>query len=689
LRTSRGRNGEDDRVTSSPCTAPASGQAGREAAGRDGDRRYLPVLIAIGALAAVLYSWNLDSAGYPPFYSMAVQSMAVSWKALAFGALDPRATVTIDKLAGSFVPQALAVRLFGFHAWSLALPQVVEGVAAVLVFHRVVRRWTGSARAGLLGCTMLALTPVVASMFEHAMEDGALIFCLVMAADRYQYAVIHGRLGSLVLAGVWVGVGFQAKMLEAWLILPAMAVGYLVCAPLPRSRRAAHLTVAGLATLAVSLSWILLYTFTPAADRPYIDGTTNNNAFSMVFGYNGLSRLGVHVPGALSGESAANLQKAMEQLGVPPGAVRGFTSLGTDGWGKLFGTGLGPEVGWLYPLAALALAAGLWWTRRAARTDVLRGGFVFWGLWFATGIVVFSAMSIPHTAYLSLLAPPVCALSAAGLAMYWRTWLVPLAVAGETVWTVYLARTYSGFLPWLTPAVIALAGAALLLPASLFLVERSGKSPEAVRRPWRLWTPRAVAVLGTSAMLATPFAWALSTFDVAYAGSALDSTAGPVRIGLLAGGSSPLARQARQLSTYLVTRESDMDAAQNALLSYVERSHPPGTRYAFATDDWLLAQPYVDGSGAPVLPMGGFSGLVPTPSLPTVQREVRSGQLRYFLLHAPGSFDIGFLFGSVGGGPTVQAVDSWVRSACAPVPSTAYGEPPLTGAPILYRCPGG
>ena len=140
-------------------------------------------------MAAVLYARNITQAGFAPFYSVAVKSMSVSWKAFFYGAFDPKATITIDKLAGSFLPQALSARIFGFSAWSVALPQVIEGVVAVLVMYRVVRRWAGVA-PGLLAAGIFTLTPIAASMFGHSMEDGALTMCLVLAADAYQRAIM-------------------------------------------------------------------------------------------------------------------------------------------------------------------------------------------------------------------------------------------------------------------------------------------------------------------------------------------------------------------------------------------------------------------------------------------------------------------------------------------------------------------
>jgi 4-amino-4-deoxy-L-arabinose transferase-like glycosyltransferase len=76
-----------------------------------------PALLGIAAAASVLFAWNIASAGFAPVYATAVKSMSQSGKAFLYGAFDPAATITIDKLAGSFLPQALSARIFGFHRW--------------------------------------------------------------------------------------------------------------------------------------------------------------------------------------------------------------------------------------------------------------------------------------------------------------------------------------------------------------------------------------------------------------------------------------------------------------------------------------------------------------------------------------------------------------------------------------------
>ena len=509
-----------------------------------------PALLGIAAVAALLFAWNIADAGLAPFYSVAVKSMSVSWKAFFYGALDPKATITIDKLAGSFAPQALSARIFGYHPWSLALPQIIEGVIATLAMYRVVRRWAGPV-PGLLAAGIFALTPIAASMFGHSMEDGLLTMCLVLAADAYQRAVMEARLRSLLWSGFWVGVGFQAKMLQAWMVLPALAIGYLVAAPVPVRRRLGQLGVATVVMLAVSLSWIALYTFTPAQDRPYVDGSTNNSAISMVFGYNGLERFGISVPGAVTsgpgvsgGAGAGRSAAAASPEGPVNGAAPGGTGTGTapggtapggsgtgfggapgtgpgagagagnaaapatgtggagggtggfaapnavragragfgQGWTKLLGSEFGPQVGWLYPLAALALIFGLLWTWRARRTDQVRGGFVMWGVWLLTFGLIFSKMSsIPHTAYVASLAPPLAALSAAGIVMFWRYfrsgdprgWVLPVAVAAEAAWALFLWRDYGSFLPWLRIVIVVAAVIGIGLMVAVRLTRRA------------------------------------------------------------------------------------------------------------------------------------------------------------------------------------------------------------------------
>jgi 4-amino-4-deoxy-L-arabinose transferase-like glycosyltransferase len=249
-----------------------------------------PLLLAIAAVAATGYLWGIRSnQSVSDFYGAAVYSMAKSWHNWLYGAFDPAGTITIDKIPLAFQVQALFVRVFGFHNWVLALPQAIEGVLAVLVLYRVVRRWAGPV-AGLLAAAVLTLTPINAALDRGTQADALLVLLLVLAADAWQRALDNGRPRDLVLSGAWVGLAFQVKMAQAWAVLPVFAIPYAIAAAGPVRRRVGRLAVAGAVTVAVSFAWIALVTLTPAADRPYVDGSTNNSAFAMVFGYNLLTR---------------------------------------------------------------------------------------------------------------------------------------------------------------------------------------------------------------------------------------------------------------------------------------------------------------------------------------------------------------------------------------------------------------
>jgi 4-amino-4-deoxy-L-arabinose transferase-like glycosyltransferase len=687
-----------------------------------------PILLVIAAIATAMYSWNITSAGYAPFYSSSVKSMSVSWKAWLFGAMDPGATITLDKIPGSFAIQALSARIFGFNEFAVTLPQVIEGVIAVLVLYRVVRRWAGPA-AGLIAAGLFTFTPVVASMFGHSMEDGALTCCLVLAADRLQYGVTQGRLRSLIWAGFWVGVGFQMKMMQAWMVLPAFALVYLLSAPGPLRRRLWHTLAAGAVCIAVSLTWVVMMEVVPASDRPYVDGSTNNSAIAMVFGYNGLERFGINLPGAVvdslgsggsgggggagagrggfgggergsfgdfpqrGGQGAegasgfpggaggagtgAGAGAGAEGREFPGGAGRsgggfaggggggGFGGAGTSSkWLKLFEGRFANQIGWMIPLALLSIVLGLWSRRRAERTDVLRSGFMLWGGWLVVIGLIFSEMgSIPHTAYMSTLAPATSALSGAGMVLLWRAyrrgerlgWVLPAAVAGQTAWTWDLWSGYAGFASWLRWLGVLVAGAAFV---ALIVARLQGR----VRT--RITAIAAAAALAT--MGVGTVAWASTAFNAKDDGSSFDASAGPQGGGGLGAGGG-------------LTASGTLTGDQSKLWTYVS-ARQDGAEYPLATIGWMNAQDYILATGAKVLPIGGFSGLVPEPSVSAFTQLVQQGQVHYVLTGGAGIGGGGGGGGFAGGSTTTDTaatadtqIQSWVQAHCTAVPSTDYG----------------
>ncbi|MBZ4018509.1 glycosyltransferase family 39 protein, partial [Streptomyces purpurogeneiscleroticus] len=259
---------------------------------RPADPRWArPGLLLLLAVTAALYLWDLGASGYAnQFYSAAVQAGSESWKAFFFGSSDAANSITVDKPPAALWPMALSVRLFGLGGWQILVPEALMGVATVGVLYATVRRRFG-AGAGLLAGGALAITPVAALMFRFNNPDALLCLLMVCAIACVLRALEDARTKWLVLAGLCFGLAFLTKTLQAWLILPPLAVVYAVCAPTTVRKRIGQLLLAGVALLVSGGWWVALVELWPAASRPYIGGSQNNSFLELTFGYNGLGRI--------------------------------------------------------------------------------------------------------------------------------------------------------------------------------------------------------------------------------------------------------------------------------------------------------------------------------------------------------------------------------------------------------------
>ncbi|MFD0534112.1 glycosyltransferase family 39 protein [Actinomadura luteofluorescens] len=409
----------------------------------------------------------------------------------------------------------LTARVLGFGTWSLLLPQVAAGVAAVAVLYTTVRRAFGHA-AALTAAAVLALTPITVAINRDNNPDTLLVLFLVAAAWACQRAVDTGRLRPLLLAAFLVGCGFNTKMLQAFLVVPALALAYLVAARPRPARRVAHLLATGAVLAASSLWWTLLVDAVPARSRPYIGGSTDGTAWDLVIGYNGLGRI-LGQGGGPGGRGG-------------PGGGGGFG--GQSGAGRLFNDILGGQISWLIPFAVLALAAGLVLLRRRPRTDPARAALLLWGGWLAVHYVVFSfAQGTFHPYYSTAMAPAIAALTGAGavlLARAHRTsrawaWVLPSGVAVTGAWAFVLLDRTPSWNPWLRWAV---AAATALAVAALIAGRVSG----------RAGTRATVAglALAAAAGLAGPGAYAVAAASTTSNGT--NPLAGPASGGGLGGG---------------------------------------------------------------------------------------------------------------------------------------------------------
>ncbi|MGH3268764.1 MAG: ArnT family glycosyltransferase [Trebonia sp.] len=572
----------------------------------------------------------MAGASVEPFYGAAARSMSESWHDFIFGAFDPAGIVTVDKLPGALWVQALSLRIFGFHIWALVLPQVVEGVLTVLVLYRAVRRLAGPA-AGLTAAAVLAVTPVTVLLSRGNVSDSLLILLLVLAADAASAALLTGSLRQLLIAGVWVGLAFQAKMIQAWLVLPALAAAYLLAAPATRLRtRCAHVALAGLVAAVVSLSWMTAVSLVPSQDRPYVDGSANDSVYTQVFDYNGLGRLTGKWT-TVAGPPSPLLVQAVESGQVLTAETFGIK----PSWHRLLAGPFGADGGWLLP-AAVAAALGVFISRRRrGRRDPLRAAFVLWGGWWLILAVFFSVGTYLNSYYIAALVPAVAALCGVGI-----------AAIGPRPWPARVRLI-------VTATVLGCAG------YGAYLMSGTVSAPVAL-------TVVAVIVAATAAVqLLLPAAGkARQLTAVAFAGAAVLLLPAAASVSSVIRGLGPFDTPFESSTT--AHRNQSLAAAAPALTAAVQRLElltPPGDAF-FGADTSGFATNYILYSGREVLPIGGYLGNVPAPTLAALQADISRGYVRVFVLPVS----------PPGPDPRVR----WIESNCTKVP------PPPNRRPVPY-----
>ena len=620
--------------------------------------------VAVLGLAAGLRLWRLDQNGFDnEYYAAAVRSMMASWHAFFYNSFDPAGFVSVDKPPLALWIQVASVKLFGFHPLAVLLPQVLEGVAAVAVLSHLVRRHRGAA-AGLLAGLFLALTPIAVAVDRSGNTDTGLVLVVLLASWALLVAAERGHPGFLLLAMALIGLGFNVKMLAAFVILPTFAAVYWLGAAAPWRRRLADLVLGGLVLAAVSLPWMVAYDLTPAARRPFVGSSPQNSMIDLAVGHNGVGRfvrLWRTGRPASADETAARRRASAPITGPAEGYARLFVRAPV---GPLrLGDGLlAAQAEWLLPLALVG-AIGLGRGRARPPLTPAQLGLLLWIGWTLTYAVVYSAAGgIFHFYYLATLGPPLAALAAIGVLDLWRRYrdgrAAAVGLAGAllvtAMWQVYV---HTAGLPAVSDewqrrlpigALLAVVLAAGMLLARLL---RRGEPPGVgVAERLAVW-------VGLGALLVMPAAWALSS--VLVRGVAVIPSAD---IGRLRSPSPTPTLRAR-------ARVGEV-ADRRQLIAFL-RANRHGERFLLATPSAQLASPLIVATGQPVMAMGGFHGLDPILTPERLAGLVAEGQVRFVML---GELSIASrLMGAESAG---RALADWIRANGAPVDPALWSESP-------------
>lgn len=653
-------------------------------------RVFLVLILILSAFLTVFKIWKL---GYSnEFYAASVKSMLTSWKNFFFVSLDPGGWVTVDKPPVSLWVEAAFAKIFGFYGWSLILPNCLAAVGTVWILYRTVRRPFGET-AGLISALVLALSPVFIVISKTNNTDSILIFFMVCSAWAMFRAVEEKKTGYLILSMVFLGVAYNAKSLEAYLILPALAAAFLFVPGMRLRKKLLSLGAGLLVLAAVSLSWSAAVDLTPAENRPYVDNSSSNSELELAFQYNGVERIfgqmrnffgggsgngnpdfaggerpsgtlredgdraslssGGNPDGGAPGRGAEG-REGTSGLGNPGGAGLGngmFNGGGEPGALRLFNTTLGGQDDWLLPFglfSILAFLVSVWKDKERKNRGKLISALLFWGGSTLTMAVYFSVSEFFHPYYLSVMAPFLAALCGIGFSLMGKLYpgkgasgfLLPAALAVTAAVEAVMLKEYAFHEEILIPAVLSAAGIPALILTLLRVLPRTSA------KAGRGKLSAVLAGIAFAGLLTAPAVW--TGYSVANLNfNAVIPTAGPsagesagrgMRTGGVAGGegAAPEAGQER----------SD---GNTELIRFLEQNNT-GEKFLVAVPSASEAEPIILSTGKPVMAVGGFSGTTRTLTVTKLKSMVESGEIRYYLLGGEG-----------GRGGGTDEVSEWVR----------------------------
>jgi 4-amino-4-deoxy-L-arabinose transferase-like glycosyltransferase len=642
------------------------------------------ILVAIALLAGYLNMFNIwQEQIVNGYYTAAVTSMLQSFHNFFFASFDPAGYVTVDKPPVTFWIQTISAYIFGVHGWSVILPQALAGVGSVLLMYFLIKPTFGKMSARLASL-VFACTPIAAAVSRTNNVDSMLVFTLVLATWMLFRGIRSNKWGWVVGAFAMIGVAFNMKMLQAYMVVPAFYLFYIFASKVNWKSKLKVLTGASAALIALSLSWAVIVDSIPADKRPYMGSSQTNSVLELAFGYNGVSRLtGNQGPGGGGGGArpdGGQMQQGdggtqngtnaaggdgLTQDGQMPntdgqvvsgdgqGAPGGFPdgggpggrnggggafNTGTAGPLRLFQSALSGQISWLIPFAAFGVLALLVGIRRKKPFTGKQFETLFWLAWLLPAAVFFSVAGFFHQYYLIMLAAPIAALAGAGWTELWnhyrersgwKMWLLPAAIAVTTAFEVYIIYPYNQQIGAGWAIGVGAAGAA----AALILVLASKKEKLAHK----------AAILGLLALLAAPMYWAAT--PLLYGGNSMLPEAGP---------------SLKQSSGMGGSRMGGSSEVNSKLLDYVT-SNNTGETYLFAVSRATEASSYIIKTGKAVMAMGGFSGSDPILTVDKLKEMVQNKEIKYFLISSGG-----------GGGSTSSELTTWIKEHSTEIPKSEY-----------------
>jgi 4-amino-4-deoxy-L-arabinose transferase-like glycosyltransferase len=608
-------------------------------------------IVFILLLSLILHFTYLTQDGLANlYYAAGVKSMMMNWHNFFFVSFDPGGFITIDKPPLGFWLQTLSAMIFGFKGWSLILPQALGGVISVYLVYVLVKRYYGVG-AGLISGLTLALTPIFVAASRNNTIDGLLTMTLLFAAFVFLPSTEGLKLRKLLLAFFLIGVGFNIKSLEAYMILPAFYLTYLFAQHGEYKKKVLHLIAATLVLIISSLPWFITVDSVSPERRPYVGSSENNSELELAIGYNGLGHFlgyGVKVPGRQGQITPPRV--APSPNNAPPGNSKQLGTrvgeTGAPGAFRLFNRQVGGQIGWMLPVALIGVVISLYQYRRAMPFEKSNTALLFWSCWLIPQVVFFSVAQGFHRYYLVVMAPGVAALVGIcySILANWiisegkKRYTLPIAFLITIGIQIWILSQYNEW-RWMLSVVAGTGVFALILLAWLVQSDRMRQSNK---------YKQLVLIVGIVSLLIGPFAWAIT--PVLYgAGNPSFPFAGP-----------DLNPELKQMNApgKMPNLSGMFMGVNTSKLEDFLMAHRTGEKYLVAVPNAHIAAPIILDTGEPVITYGGFMGSEKILDAEKLQEFVESGQLRYVILGSSFSEQ--------------PEIDAWVSSHGTLVPDSEW-----------------
>lgn len=557
-------------------------------------------LLFVLFLSTVLNLANITKEGYGNnYYAAGVKSMTMNLKNFFFVSFDPSGFVSMDKPPVGFWIQTIFAKILGFHGFSILLPQVVAGVVSVYLVYHIVKLAFGKS-ASLLSALFLAVTPVFVAASRNNTIDNLVVVTLLFSLVVFTKAVEKCDTNSLYISLILVGIGFNIKMLQAYMILPAIYITYLLSKATTLKKKIITLLIGTMILITVSLSWAFIVDFIPVQNRPYVGGSTNNRVLQLIFGHNGLERLSLS-------ESVSSQSANITRL--------------------LTNHRLADQIAWFLPVALFGFLASAIKEKLTFQLNNKRKVLiVLCFLWFLPEFLYFSfSKGLFHPYYLTMLAPPIAILSGTGLYSMWqcykegnlKSWFLPITILIEVLLHLNMYFTYKSSLSIYIRSIILIAlflsfTISILLAVILILPFVKKKYNHFFADIKSYQYVKSLVFIALIGILITPLIGSGATIFYS-----MNSK--------IPCGGLELFAKSRKSETSLQNNNKNSE-----LLDFLE-SNQSDEKYLLVVSSSQSAQNLILQSGKPILTLGGYSGSDPIMTLEEFKELVKNKEVRYVL----------------------------------------------------------